>query len=121
MVSPAATAVLASLHTPVADRPRWMVVCGNLEKGNNAGPANRNRDKPVLAHRNNLRPGPRLPHGPAMRFPYPDGPSFLATNLDCVADRRLRLRWRSHLHLDDLQELKTARNPLYDLYLGVVR
>ena len=27
----------------------------------------------------------------SMRYPCPDGPSFLATNLDCVADRRLRL------------------------------
>ena len=76
MVSPAATAVLASLHTPVADRPRWMVACGNLEKGNNAGPANRNRDKPVLAHRNNLRPGPRLPHGPAHAFSVPGRPKL---------------------------------------------
>ena len=38
--------------------------------------------------------------------------SFLAANLDGVADRRLRLNVRSHLHFDNSQELKTTWKPL---------
>ena len=35
--------------------------------------------------------------------------SFLAADLDSIADRGIRLRGRSHLHLDGPQEIKTAR------------
>jgi hypothetical protein len=34
---------------------------------------------------------------------------FLAADLDSIADRGIRLRGRSHLHLDGPQEIKTAR------------
>ena len=39
-----------------ADRPRWMVACGNLEKGNNAG-RRLSRLVPISVRRS---PGPRL-------------------------------------------------------------